>query len=82
MLVREDGQERLLSPVEHCRVKDIPELFIQGVSSTTAHEGLGQSILYGQGRGIGQLVARDVCLPLLLKKPTPQGPDRYVHYGQ
>lgn len=79
MLVREDGQERLLSPVEHCRVKDIPESFIQGVSSTTAHEGLGQSILYGQGRGIGQLVARDVCLPLLLKKPTPKDvADMYI----
>ncbi|MFA0809309.1 DNA cytosine methyltransferase [Microbulbifer epialgicus] len=79
MIVREDGKERLLTPTEHCRAKGIPESFIQGVSATTAHEGLGQSILWGHGRGVGQLIARDICRPLLSKlTPLPDVTDMYT----
>lgn len=65
MLVREDGKERTLVPVEHCRVKGIPEEFIKDLPATLAHEGMGQSILYGHGRGIGQLLATQLFRPLL-----------------
>jgi len=41
-------QERLLTPVEHARVKSIPEKLIEGVKATLAHEVLGQSIDYLQ----------------------------------
>lgn len=37
---------RLFSPVEHARIKGIPEELIKDAVKTTAHEGLGQSILY------------------------------------
>ena len=43
-LTREDGKERLFTPAEHARVKNIPEALVKGVSATTAHEVLGQSI--------------------------------------
>lgn len=56
-LVREDGLQRLLTPVEHARVKGIPEGLVQGESATVAHEGLGQSILYGHAKAIGQALA-------------------------
>ncbi len=47
-LTREDGKERLFTPVEHARMKSVPEELIHGVSATTAHEILGQSIDYRQ----------------------------------
>lgn len=53
-IVREDGMQRLLTPAEHARVKGIPESLVDGASDTLAHEVLGQSILYGHARGIGQ----------------------------
>lgn len=53
-LTREDGMQRLLTPVEHARVKGIPEQLVDGASATLAHEALGQSILYGHAVGIGQ----------------------------
>lgn len=37
---------RLFTPVEHCRIKGIPEELIDGLSDTTAHEILGQSVVY------------------------------------
>ena len=43
-ITREDGSERLFTPVEHARVKSIPEAIIQDVNATNAHEILGQSI--------------------------------------
>lgn len=44
---------RLLTPVEHARVKGIPEEMIAGESDTTAHEILGQSVIYPQFQAIG-----------------------------
>ncbi|MFC6674321.1 DNA cytosine methyltransferase [Marinobacterium aestuariivivens] len=37
---------RILTPIEHCRVKGIPEGTINGLADTTAHEILGQSVVY------------------------------------
>lgn len=51
-IVNDKGQERLLTPVEHARVKRIPESLIANVPATTAHEVLGQSILWGHMRQI------------------------------
>lgn len=55
-LVNEQGLERLFTAREHARLKNIPECLIEGVFETTAHEGLGQSILFNHGRGIGRLI--------------------------
>ena len=52
-LVRDDGLQRLLTPVEHARVKGIPEQLVDGAPATLAHEALGQSILFGHAVGIG-----------------------------
>ncbi len=37
---------RLLTPVEHARVKGIPEVVIKDLSDTTAHQILGQSVIF------------------------------------
>lgn len=60
-----DTKERLLTPVEHARVKGIPEGFIAGCSATVAHEGLGQSVLFNHPRGLGRAIFIDVIKPLL-----------------
>lgn len=41
-------RKRLLTPIEHSRVKTIPEEVTDGNSDTVAHEILGQSIVYVQ----------------------------------
>lgn len=55
-LQREDGKERLLTPIEHARIKGIPEVIVDGVCDTTAHEVLGQSILLPHATAIGKAV--------------------------
>ena len=47
-IVRSDGMERLLTPIEHAAVKSIPSYLIKDISTTTAHEILGQSVDYLQ----------------------------------
>lgn len=56
------GQYRLLSPVEHARVKRVPESLIKHCSDTTAHEGLGQGILYLQAVGLAQAIINALTL--------------------
>lgn len=53
-----DGKQRLLTPVEHARVKGIPESLVDGTPATLAHEILGQSILFPHAKAIAQLVGR------------------------
>lgn len=48
---------RLFTPVEHARVKGIPESIIEGISETTAHEGLGQSVIFPKFEAVGYLIA-------------------------
>jgi len=63
-----DGRSRILTPVEHARVKTIPEGLIDGLSSTTAHEILGQSVIFNAfralGRWIGGALQPQYALPL------------------
>jgi len=44
---------RLLTPVEHARVKTIPEEVIAGLSETVAHEALGQSVVFNKLEAVG-----------------------------
>lgn len=37
---------RIFTPLEHCRLKGIPAYMVEGVSDTTAHQILGQSVIY------------------------------------
>lgn len=48
---------RLLTATEHSRAKGIPEGLIKGLSQTTAHELLGQSILFAPFRALGAFLA-------------------------
>ncbi|MEX3556899.1 MAG: DNA cytosine methyltransferase [Burkholderia sp.] len=57
MITREqDSLTRIFTAKEHARVKGIPESLVKDVPETTAHEVLGQSILYGHAKGIGQAI--------------------------
>lgn len=47
------GLSRILTPVEHARVKGIPEELIAGESDTIAHQILGQSVIYPLFESIG-----------------------------
>ncbi|WP_292622255.1 hypothetical protein [Novosphingobium sp. 17-62-19] len=48
------GLLRQLTPVEHARVKGIPEKLVAGLSVTRAHEMLGQSVLYAPFVALGE----------------------------
>jgi DNA (cytosine-5)-methyltransferase 1 len=53
-LVNAEGLERLFTPAEHAAVKSIPaHLIASGISKTTAHEILGQSVDYRQPLKLG-----------------------------
>lgn len=48
-----DGvQSRLFTPIEHCRLKGIPEEMISGLSDTVAHQVLGQSVCFPAFRAV------------------------------
>lgn len=59
---------RLLTPVEHARVKGIPESMIAGVSATMSHEILGQSCVFPQFVSLGQ----ELGLALNMELRDPQ----------
>lgn len=52
---------RLFTPVEHARIKGIPERFVEGLGPTEAHEVLGQSVLWPAFRAVGRLLAATVA---------------------
>lgn len=56
-IVNDDGLERLLTPIEHARVKGIPESIVRDAGTVVGHEVLGQSILFGHGVLLGQKTA-------------------------
>lgn len=55
------GLDRLFTPVEHSRLKNIPEILIAGVPDTTAHEILGQSIIHCAFVAVGKHIGESIC---------------------
>jgi DNA (cytosine-5)-methyltransferase 1 len=51
---------RLLTVKELCLAQSSPLNLVNGIPNSEAYEGLGQSIDYRQGVGIGRIIARDV----------------------
>lgn len=49
---------RQITPIEHARVKQIPEHLVAGLPATIAHEVLGQSVIYQPFVAVGALIAR------------------------
>ena len=49
---------RLLNPVEHARAKGVPERVIAGLSATTAHEILGQAVVYPAFEAVAMALGR------------------------
>lgn len=62
------GLSRLFTPVEHARIKGIPESLIDGVESLTeAHALLGQSVIWPAFRAIGRCIGKAISPALPLK---------------
>lgn len=62
-LKHSDGvRSRLFLPVEHARLKGIPEHLIAGVSNSVAHEILGQSVCYPVFVALGYHLGKWACM--------------------
>ncbi|WP_304526769.1 DNA cytosine methyltransferase [Halomonas sp. I5-271120] len=62
---KEDNSlSRLFTPKEHARVKAIPEEVVDGLSDTTAHEVLGQSVVYPCFSALGVVLSRSILMSL------------------
>lgn len=53
-----DGRQRLFTPIEHARLKTIPEELVRGLASTIAHQVLGQSVIHCAFRAVGCYLGR------------------------
>lgn len=53
---------RLFTAGEHARVKQIPEEMIRGVCETTAHEILGQSVIYPAFKAVGEVLGSSILM--------------------
>ena len=51
-----DGRSRIFTPTEHARAKTIPAHLVEGLSNTTAHEVLGQSIIWAAFVAVAKLL--------------------------
>ncbi|HCH1893918.1 TPA: DNA cytosine methyltransferase [Vibrio parahaemolyticus] len=60
---------RILTPIEHCYVKGIPTKVIEGESDTTAHQILGQSVVFPAFEAIAYELGRS-CWKMLDKTPV------------
>lgn len=47
---------RQLTPAEHARIKQVPDLLVKGLSATVAHEILGQGVVYRPFHDVGHHV--------------------------
>ncbi|KSQ21597.1 DNA cytosine methyltransferase [Pseudomonas aeruginosa] len=47
---------RLFTPLEHARIKGAPSTLVDGLSETTAHEVLGQSVVFPKLEAVGRLI--------------------------
>lgn len=61
---------RQITPIEHARVKQIPERLIAGLSDTVAHEVLGQSVVYEPFVALGGLIAKSLKAWCTAKKDS------------
>jgi DNA (cytosine-5)-methyltransferase 1 len=62
---------RLLTPEEHARVKGVPAELVAGLPATTAHELLGQGIVYEPFRAVGQRIGEQFDVLRLELDSTP-----------
>jgi DNA (cytosine-5)-methyltransferase 1 len=51
---RDPSLLRQFTPVEHARLKGVPEKLVRGVSATIAHQILGQGVVYPPFAGVGR----------------------------
>lgn len=64
---------RLLTPAEHSRLKDVPEVIIEGFCATTAHQLLGQGIAYEPFRATGQRIGENLWALIAVRDVDDEG---------
>ena len=62
---------RLLTPIEHAKVKGIPLGVIDGLSDTIAHEVLGQSVIYPAFEALGKALGEWMRCNVVAEKHDP-----------
>lgn len=67
---------RLLTPIEHAKIKGVPSALIDGLSATIAHQELGQGILYNPFEAVGKRIGEH------LGRLLDQEQDADVEYQQ
>jgi DNA (cytosine-5)-methyltransferase 1 len=80
-----DGRSRLLTPIEHARVKTVPEWLVAGVSNTTAHEILGQSVIWAAFVAVGRLLGESLTRllpPAVAVPPAAASPMQASLFGE
>lgn len=63
---------RILTPLEHCRVKAIPQEVIRGLSDTIAHQVLGQSVIFPAFEAVGKALGASLLNQLVKPHQTQQ----------
>lgn len=63
---------RQITPIEHARIKGVPEELVEGLSITAAHEMLGQSVLAAPFRALGERIGGAV-IAWIEGKEAPRG---------
>lgn len=74
---------RQLTVAEHAQVKSIPESLVAGVSATTAHEILGQSVIHAAFMAVGRLLglAAQNLLAAAAPQQIPAGRQLHLNFG-
>ena len=62
---------RIPTPTEHARIKHIPEAMIAGLCKTTAHEMLGQSVIYSVFVALGKVLANAFQRLTVIREEIP-----------
>ena len=64
---------RQFTPMEHARIKGIPDHLVKGLPMTLAHELLGQSICYDPFKAVAKLIGQAISTSLVLpQKHEPE----------
>jgi len=63
---------RQFTPAEHARAKGIPEALVTGLSTTIAHEVLGQSICYAPFKAVAELIGSTLATLCTGKAPQAE----------
>lgn len=72
------SKNRLLTPSEHARCMTMPAELVADLCRTTAHEILGQSVIWQAFRALGQRIAQSFQASAKDSRPAPAAMPRQL----